>query len=245
MKVKIFKNIIPMIKLYDSLRHLSDTNREITKAREAGDFVREREQILKATSTWGLHIVKIYDINLNVKGKENLPEAGPVVFVANHQGFADIPVACAVLDKFQFAFVARENLERLPSFGPWIRHIRSVFMKREDVRSSLRTIDEGIALLEKGYSLLIFPEGTRTKGDHILEFKKGSLRLATKPGVPIVPVTLRGTYRVFEESGYIKNGAQVDVIIHPAIETKGMDRSAVNGLTAEVEEIIKKGGVSL
>ena len=239
--MKIIENIVPVIKLYNSLKYLAAYNREITKARAAGDFEREREYILKSTSVWGKHLVKVYKIELNVIGKENIPDNGPVVFASNHQGYADIPVTCAVFDKFQFAYVAKNDLARLPLYGRWIRQIRSVYMKRDDARASLKAIDEGIRLLEKGFSLMIFPEGTRSKGGPVGEFKKGSLRLATKPGIPVIPVTINGTYRVYEEKGYIRSGEHVDIIIHPAIETKGMDKAAASNLAAEVEMIVKRG----
>jgi 1-acyl-sn-glycerol-3-phosphate acyltransferase len=239
--LKLIKNIVPAIKLYDSLKYLTEFNREISKARKTGDFEREREFILKSTTVWGNHLIKIYDIDLNVSGKENIPDRGPVVFAANHQGYADIPIACAVFDRFQFAFVAKDNLAKIPFYGPWIKQIRSVFIKRGDVRASLRAIDEGVGLIEQGFSLLIFPEGTRSRGGPVGEFKKGSLRLATKPGVPVIPVTINGTHRIFEDFGYIKSGVHVDMIIHPAMETKGMDRPAANNLSAEVEKIVKSG----
>jgi len=239
--LKVLKNIVPLIRLIDSLKYLTEFNREIVRARTAEDPEREREYILKATSTWGQHLVKVYGITLNVEGKENIPDHGPVVFASNHQGYADIPVTCAALDKFQFGYVAKSDLEKVPFYGKWIGYIRSVFIKRDDSRASLRAIAEGIDLIEKGFSLLIFPEGTRSKSSHMGEFKKGSLRLASKPGVPVIPVTINGTYRVFEDYGYIKNGIVVDVIIHPAIETKGMDKAAAGNLTAEIEEIVRGG----
>ena len=239
--MKILKNIVPVFKLVDALKHLTEFSKEIAKARVVKDPEREREYILKSTSTWGRHLIEVYNINLNIKGKENLPEQGPVVFASNHQGYADIPVTCAALDRFQFGYVAKSDLEKVPFYGKWIGNIRSVFIKRNDSRASLRAIAEGIDLIEQGFSLLIFPEGTRSKGGQMGEFKKGSLRLASKPGVPVVPVTICGTYRVFEEHGYIKDGACVDVIIHPAIETKGMDKAAAGNLTAEVEKIVRDG----
>lgn len=239
--MKIFRNIVPGIKVYASLNALKMYNREISKSREANDREREREYILKATNCWGNYLIKALEIDLAVTGKENLPDKGPVVFAANHQGFADIPVACAALNKFQLGFVARDSLAKVPLYGKWMAQIRGVFINRDDVRASLRAIDEGVELLKQGFSLMIFPEGTRGRGGPVTEFKKGSLRLATKPGVPVIPVSINGTYHIFEESGYIKNGVHVDLAIHQAIETKGMDRHAANNLAAEVEKIVKTG----
>ena len=71
------------------------------------------------------------------------------------------------------------------------------------------------------------------------EFKKGSLRLATKSGVPIVPVTLNGTYHVYEKKGYVQPGAVVDFYIHPAIETKDLSKAEQNSLAEKVEATIR------
>ena len=239
--MKILKNIIPIIELYDALKYLRPFKKEISKAEKAGDYEREREYILKAETTWANHLINTFDIKLNLNGKENLPDVGPVVYVANHQGYADIFLTCAVLNRFQFAFVAKDILQKIPLYGKWIKRIRSVFIKRDDARASLRAIDEGVRFIEKGFSLMIFPEGTRSKGGPVGEFKKGSLRLATKPGVPVIPITISGTFSIFEEYGYIKKGVSVDMIIHPAIETAGMEKSAANNLSAEVEKIVMGG----
>ncbi|QOX64861.1 1-acyl-sn-glycerol-3-phosphate acyltransferase [Anoxybacterium hadale] len=235
---RIYKNICFAFWMYFNLRHLRPFHFKIKNHRDAGDDVKEREQILNSTTTWGKGIMKKYKIELNVSGLENIPD-GPVVFVSNHQGYADIPVYGAVINMKQIGFVAKNSLGKIPVFGEWIRDIRSVFIERDDPRASLKTIEEGIGLLNRGFSLVIFPEGTRSKGSHMGEFKKGSLRLATKPGIPVVPVTLNGTYHVFEEKGHVQSGAKVDFFIHPAIETKELSKQEANNLAEKVEEIIK------
>lgn len=224
--------------MYFNLRHLRPFHYKIKGFRDAGDFEKEREQILNSTTTWGRGIMKKYKITLNVTGLENVPE-GPVLFVSNHQGYADIPVFCAVITEKQIGFVAKTSLGKIPVFGEWIRDIRSVFIERDDARSSLKTMEEGTELLKKGFSLVIFPEGTRSKGPVPGEFKKGALRLGIKAEVPIVPVTLNGTHHVYEDLGYVNSGATVDFYIHPPIETKGLSKAEANALPEKVEETIR------
>lgn len=235
---KLYKNICFAFWMYFNLRHLRPFHYKIKGFRDSGDLEKEREQILNSTTTWGRGIVKKYKIDLTVEGVENIPE-GPVLFVSNHQGYADIPIYGAAIPGKQIGFVAKTSLGKIPVFGEWIRDIRSVFIERDDPRASLKTIEEGIELLKQGFSLVIFPEGTRSKGTQMGNFKKGSLRLATKPGIPVVPITLNGTYHVFEQMGHVKSGAKVNFYIHPAIETKDLAKSEANNLAERVEEIIK------
>lgn len=238
--MKIFSNIPGAIKLIDCLKYLKAYKIGIEEAKAEGNAEKEREFILKATSTWGPMVLDRFESKLNIQGMENLPDKGPVVFVGNHQGYADIFAYCAAFQKFQFGFVAKDNLSKIPLYGEWIRRIGSVFIERDDARASLQAIKEGIKKIESGYSLVIFPEGTRSKGKDPGEFKKGSLKLATKPGVPIIPVTINGSYRMFEEKGYLK-GTNIDMIVHPLIETKGMSRQDEKELTEKVEKIIVDG----
>lgn len=238
--MKIFSNIPGAIKLIDCLKYLKAYKIGIEEAKAEGNAEKEREFILKATSTWGPMVLDRFGSKLNIQGMENLPDKGPVVFVGNHQGYADIFAYCAAFQKFQFGFVAKDNLSKIPLYGEWIRRIGSVFIERDDARASLQAIKEGIKKIESGYSLVIFPEGTRSKGKDPGEFKKGSLKLATKPGVPIIPVTISGSYRMFEEKGYLK-GTNIDMIVHPLIETKEMSRQDEKELTEKVEKIIVDG----
>lgn len=238
--MKILANVPSFIKLITCLKYLNQHKKDIEAAKAAGDVEKERESILAATSLWGPMVFKMFDSKVNVTGLENLPEKGPVVFVGNHQGYADIIAYCAAFKKFQFGFIAKDELAKIPLYGEWIRRIRSVFIERDDARASLKAINDGIKLIEQGFSLVIYPEGTRSKGPQPGEFKKGSLKLATKPGVPIIPVSLDGSYKFFEETGKI-TPAEVNIIVHPPIETKGLDRKEEKALNEKIEKIIIDG----
>ena len=162
--MKIFRNIPGAVKVYSNLRYLNGFKREIDDARAKGDQEREMENICYAISTWGDKLSKSLGMDIKVYGKENLPEKGPVVFMSNHQGYADILALCAAIDTVQFGFVAKKELAKIPLYGKWMDRIRSVMMDRDNPKESLKAITKGIGLLKKGYSLVIFPEGTRSKG---------------------------------------------------------------------------------
>lgn len=238
--MKILPNIPGFAKLVYCLRYFNKFRKKIDAAKAAGNLEEERTQILAATSTWGPMIMDMFGSELVVEGIENLPEEGPVVIVGNHQGYADIAAYFAAFRKFQFGFVAKQELAKIPLYGKWMPRIRSVFIQRNDPRASLDAIRQGIELLEQGFSLVIFPEGTRSRGPVPGPFMKGALKLATKPGVPIVPVSMHGTYKMFEQTGVLRP-ARVRIIVHQPIPTKGISRSEERELNDRIETIVTDG----
>ena len=191
--MNIFLNFPSLIKTLTNLRFLNKYKKGIIEARKEGNNEKEREFILKATSTWGKKLSASFKTNLVVIGRENLPKQGPVVYVSNHQGYADIIALCAALDSIQFGFVTKENLDKVPFYGQWILRIRSVIMNRGEPREAIKAISQGIKNINQGFSMLIFPEGTRSLGPEMNDFKKGALKLATKPKVPVIPISLNKT----------------------------------------------------
>ncbi len=234
----ILRNIPNAIKIIRATNDFGLMRKQIYYARDKGQYERERRMILLAESRWGKRLCESLGINIEVTGRENLPKEGPVVYVSNHQSYADIPVHCAVLDTIQFGFVAKKELRNLPVYGPFIEDIRSVLIDRTNPKTSMKAILQGISYINDGFSLLIFPEGTRSKGDEMGEFHAGSLKLATKPEVPVVPVTMDGSYRAFEDNGMFK-GCNVKYTIHEPIVTKGMSREEKANLAERVEGIVR------
>lgn len=242
--MKIIRNIPAAVKVLGDVVHYNKYKSLIDDAKASGDAEEERRLILEATSTFGPKIIKQFGCDLHVHGEENIPENGPVVIMLNHQSYADIPVMFAVFRKFQFGFVAKEYLAKAPVLGQWMPRIRSVFIKNDDPRESLKAISQGVEYIKDGYSLAICPEGTRSKGPTVGPFMKGAIKLATKPGVPIVPVALNGTYHMLEETGAVRP-ARVDVKIFPPIPTAGISRKEEKELGDEIENMIRSGVAEL
>lgn len=243
--MNVVRNLPALVKILCSLPGLHTYKKQIDKSRENGDREAERAAILGSTKKWGTYLVEHFHIDLTVEGRENLPTQGPVVYISNHQSFADIPALCAALDTVQFGFVARENLGTLPLYGEWIKRIRGIMIKREDPRAGLRAISEGVDFIKDGFSLLIFPEGTRARSTQMAAFKAGSVKLATKPGVPIIPISINGTYKCFEETEVFKGNRPVTIRVHEPIETKDLSRQEEKALTGKVQKIIFDGVADL
>jgi 1-acyl-sn-glycerol-3-phosphate acyltransferase len=213
----------------------------IADARQAGEHEKERELILEAVNGWAGKIFDYFETDINIINPENLPVSGPVVYVSNHQSYADIPLFFHVIKNHQVSFIAKDSLEKAPLFGYWTKTSRGLFLKRGDARASLQTINEGAELLKQGFSLVIFPEGTRSHCSEMADFKPGSLKLATKARVPIVPVTVNGTYHLFEETGVMTKGVHIDIIVHESIDTAELSRADLAALPEKVEAIVRGG----
>lgn len=237
--MKLFRNIPNGIRLFRSVGIFNKHMKDIARARETGDFEKERELIAYWTGLWVDNVIDLFDLTVNVSGRENVPENGPCVFISNHEGYGDIVVLFEALEGRQIGFIAKDSLENVPYFGKWIKAIRGVFIKRGNTREALKSIQDGVDTLKQGFSLVIFPEGTRSRGPRMGEFKAGSFKLATKAKVPIVPITINGSYDLFETKSVITGGAVIDVVIHPAIDTASLDRHQIANITHEVDNTIR------
>lgn len=186
---------------------------------------------------WANFVIRTLGAEVKVTGKENLPEEN-CLFVANHQGYLDIPVFLSIVDK-PLGFVAKKELQGIPVLSNWMKALHCIFMDRDNVREAVKAIGEGIDYLKAGYSLAIFPEGTRSKNTKVGEFKKGSMKFAVRANVPIVPVTINGTYKAFEERNRI-NKCSVSVKIGKPIYLDRLTKEEQNNLSNLIRDKIKE-----
>lgn len=202
-----------------------------------GLFNKEKQLnfVHKVTATWGRVCVNLSHSNVEVIGEEKLPE-GNVLYVGNHQGYYDIPLLLGHLPKSK-AFVAKIELAKVPAISLWMKKMGCLFLDRGNLKQSLKVILKGIDMLKDGDTLVIFPEGTRSKSYKMGDFKKGSLKLGIKANVPIVPITIMGSYEMFEEKMQFQK-RDVKIIIHDAIYPDRLSKEEQNGLSETVRDII-------
>lgn len=148
--------------------------------------------------------------NVSVTGLEHVRpyRKEAVLFVGNHKSYIDIPLLARYIP-FPVAFVAKHVLKKVPFISQVMILLDCLFLDRQNVRQAMEIIKTGIAKLKRGESVLIFPEGTRSKDDIILPFKQGSLKLAEKAQVPIIPFALKGTEELFGAHGFQVKSSQV------------------------------------
>lgn len=183
-------------------------------------------------------VIKRTGTKVMVKGQEKLPDEA-VLFVANHQGLFDILLLLGHLGK-PVGFIAKKEIKKIPIINSWMELIHCIFIDRSDRRQSIRAINQGIGYLQEGHSLVIFPEGTRSRGRNLNEFKPGSLRLATKANVPIVPVAIDGTYHMYEEGNNRVKASSISLTIEEPIYPEQYKDKNSKELAKQLQMAIEK-----
>ncbi|MCE5221321.1 MAG: 1-acyl-sn-glycerol-3-phosphate acyltransferase [Clostridium sp.] len=202
-----------------------------------GAIKRRDKYIHKVVSIWSKFIITISGAKVNVIGMENIPKNQTILFISNHQSYFDIPLLISSINMPK-GFIAKKELERWPFISTWMKYINCIFMDRHNLRKSAESIVEGINLLKSGHSMVIFPEGTRSKGKPVNEFKGGSFKLATKSKCLIVPLTINGTYKLLEANNRMIKGADIELVIHPPIDINKLNKEELEKLPETVHSII-------
>ena len=186
--------------------------------------------------------VKSGNIDLQVYGKENIPEKNGFLIYANHQGLFDIIAIAATCDN-PWAAVLKKELYKLPLLKQMVDCTKSYPMDREDIRQSMEVIKAVTWEVKTGRNYLIFPEGTRSKeGNKMLDFHGGSFKCASKAKCPILPVALIDSYKVLDQKG----SDQVTVQLHylepiSYEEYQGMSTTELATMVrSRIEETVKK-----
>ncbi|HZS07996.1 MAG TPA: lysophospholipid acyltransferase family protein [Blastocatellia bacterium] len=172
-----------------------------------------------------------------VRGLENLPRDRACVVIANHQSYFDIPAIWANLP-LQFRIMAKRVLFYIPFMGWFLWRAGHIPVDRENARAALANVRRAVDKLQAGYSIVVFPEGTRSKDGRLQDFKSGGFKIAMKAGVPVVPVTIIGTRRVLKKDSLIFHPGDVEVIIDPPIATTDYTNRTLPELVARTRGCI-------
>jgi 1-acyl-sn-glycerol-3-phosphate acyltransferase len=191
--------------------------------------------------SWSQNVVENAKIGLTVTGRENLRPHETYLVMSNHQSLYDIPVLFHVIGP-NIRMVTKKELFRVPIFGGALAAAGFISIDRSDRHRAIRSLDEARALLASGTHVWIAPEGTRSRTGALLPFKKGAFYLAFEAGLPILPVTLKGTRDVLTAKGVVSHaGAQVRVVVHPKIDPRPFIDEAKDrrngGRTALMDEV--------
>jgi len=171
----------------------------------------------KVSALWCRLLCEWNGVEVTLEGMENVDREHPQIFLANHQGYFDIFALSGYLP-VQIRCVAKASLFKVPFLGWAMRASDYVSVARDDRKNAYKAFLASLEKVKSGASIIIFPEGTRSKDGSIGPFKKGSGLLATRSGAPVIPTTLIGSYDIIQKgSAWIKPG-RVKIILSPPIK---------------------------
>jgi len=176
---------------------------------------------------------------LHIEGRENIPRGKPYCYIGNHQAYADILVFMAAAPE-AVGFIAKESLKKVPIIRTWMLFMGCYFLKRGSLKDGLKAILYGADRVKAGRPMVIFPEGTRSKGPQMLPFRKGGVKLATKAKALAVPVSIYGSYRILEERSRVRP-TWIGVKFHPPVDTANLKGAEEDALADRLHETIQAG----
>ena len=185
-------------------------------------------------------LLKMAGVTVEVRGYENIPQDRPVLYVGNHRSYFDILVGYTTVPGLM-GFVAKKEMEKIPLLSKWMLNVNCLFLDRKNIKAGLATMNEGTQLLKDGFSIAIFPEGTRSQDEDPHEFKEGSLRPALKAKVPVIPMAISGTADILENNKRFQvKPATVHITFGQPIYPDQLERAEKKHLGATIrEEIIE------
>lgn len=201
---------------------------------------------------WSILICKILLIPVEVRGHEYVDRKTSYVFVANHQGSFDIFLIYGFLGR-NFKWMMKKSLRKIFLVGKACESARHIFVDKSGPKKIQETYSKAREILKEGTSLVVFPEGARTFTGHMGVFKRGAFQLADELQLPVVPVTINGSFDVLPRTsgfGFVKRHKLI-LQIHPPIPPKGkgpeyikdtMDKAytvVMSGLPEEYQGFIK------
>ena len=189
---------------------------------------------------WSRLILVTTGVQVTVEGLERIVPGKTYVFVANHQSIYDIPVLFWSIP-FQLRIIAKESLGNFPMLGPHLKRTGHMLVDRS------RPDKAGILgwasrLTSNGLSLIVFPEGTRSRTGMMGKFKGGSILLAMQAGLPLVPISVIGSRHVMKKGELTTRPGHVTLLVHDPIETAGNAEPSpaqIRELAEQVRDVIR------
>ena len=216
--------------MYPLFNHWNKTGQEHRRAKKAQSMVMNAFKIC----------LRFAGTKVIVDGRENIPEDTAVLYVGNHSSYYDI-LRSYVATPSGAGFFAKKEMGKIPCLSHWMTFINCLFLDRKNIKEGMKTINKGTQYLKDGFSMVIFPEGTRSQDEDPHTFKEGSLRPALKSKVPVIPMAISGTADILENNKkYTVKPTEVHITFGRPIYPDQLDRQAQKHLGAAVrEEIIE------
>jgi 1-acyl-sn-glycerol-3-phosphate acyltransferase len=181
------------------------------------------------------NLCRALGVRVAIHGAGLVEKGGPYVFTPNHQAHIDIAALLGYLPGHN-RFAAKKELFDDPMLGTVMRTLGMLPVDREDPMASIEVLNRAV---REGHSIIVFPEGTRSRHGGLLPFKKGAFVAAIEMGRPIVPVVVKGTREIMPKGGYLSiRPGDVEIVVKPPIPTAGLGYDDREHLCDAVRDII-------
>jgi putative phosphoserine phosphatase/1-acylglycerol-3-phosphate O-acyltransferase len=194
-----------------------------------------RDAVNLAVTTWGEFGSALAGIRIKINGEHHLWERRPAVFLFNHQSAIDVLIIAKLLRR-DFTAIAKQEISRNPLVAPVFRVADTVFVDRKNHAKAIDALKPVVETLRSGLSVAIAPEGTRSSGDRLGEFKKGPFHVAMQAGVPIVPIVIHNASDVLPKGGFFIRPSRVVVDVLEPVSTDGWRAATVESHVHEVRQ---------
>lgn len=188
---------------------------------------------------WSKGLIKMAGIKLSIENIENIPHNKSVIFIANHQSYFDIPILYATIPK-EFRILAKKSLFFIPIFGWHLYLSGNVPIERKNPIRASKGIRDAEEILNNNISILLFPEGTRSRDGELQSFKKGAFFLSKKVGKEIIPVVIRGTSQVLKKGSLKVKKAPVSITFLSSIYQQEINSLTLEELSSKVWQRINQ-----
>ena len=196
------------------------------------------KRVYRINQFWTWLILRLGGVALRVNGLENIDTAQQYIFMVNHQSNIDIPVLVQSLVRFQLRWIAKKELLRVPLFGWAMWATKHITVDRSDPLDARKSLERARKQIAAGISIVVFPEGTRSRDGRLLPFKKGGFLLAAQTRAKIVPVTIVGSSSVLPSGDWRVRPGIIEVFVDKPIATDGYRVGKLKVLTAQVRDVV-------
>jgi 1-acyl-sn-glycerol-3-phosphate acyltransferase len=203
-------------------------------------FDRSGESAVRAARHWARWILQSCSVEVDTEGLENVVPGESYVVMTNHQSVFDIPALVATLP-ISWRFVAKRELTRIPFFGWGLLAAGHITIDRGEHERAILSMRRAAERVRAGTSVIIFPEGTRSKTGVMRGFKSGGFHLAIQAGVPILPATISGSRRITPRKSLRVESGRILLRYAKPIPTAGLTADDSEQLKEQLRQVLLAG----
>jgi 1-acyl-sn-glycerol-3-phosphate acyltransferase len=176
-------------------------------------------------------------VKINIYGLDNIEAGQSKIFMANHQSLFDILAVIKILP-YNVRFIAKKELFKIPLFGWALSAIGMIKIDRSNRELAIVSMNRALSTIKGGVSVIVFPEGTRSKDGLIHDFKKGGFVIAIKGGIPIVPIAIYGSHAILQKHSLRLKSGTIFITIDRPVKTEDYNYQTRDQLVQNVHRRI-------